>query len=73
MTYLTIEIPDNKLNVIESISSLLKTEGINTLQIDSEGDLSEHEFSLLQESFKEVMLIKSGKIKPTPVSELWND
>lgn len=73
MTYLTIEIPDNKLNVIDSISALLKKEGINTLEIDSEPDLSEREFLLLQEGYKEAMLIKSGKMKPTPISELWNE
>ena len=70
MTTLTIEIPDSEK---ATIFAFIKKRGGNILNIDSEDDLTEAEFALLQESYKEALLIKKGVIKALPVSELWND
>lgn len=70
MTTLTIEIPDSEK---ATISDFIKKRGGNILNIDSEDDLTEAEFALLQESFKEALLIKKGVVKGIPASELWND
>jgi hypothetical protein len=68
MTTLTIEIPDNER---ATVSAFIKKKGGNILNIDSEDDLTEAEFALLQESYKEALLIKKGVLKALPVSELW--
>jgi hypothetical protein len=70
MTTLTIEIPDSER---ASILKVVKKAGGNVLDIDTDDDLSEAEFKLLQESYKEALQIKDGKIKAIPASELWND
>jgi hypothetical protein len=36
-------------------------------------DLTLAEFEMLQESYKELLMIQAGIIKGTPVSELWTD
>ena len=71
MTTLTIQIPDSQTDVINTISNLIKDIG-GHMDIESD-DLSQKEFELLQESYKEVLMIKDGLKKPTPASELWND
>jgi len=70
MTTLTIEIPDSEK---VTIANFIKKRGGNILNIESDEDLTEAEFALLQESYKEALLIKKGVIKALPVSELWND
>ncbi|MDP9080903.1 MAG: hypothetical protein M3O71_26080 [Bacteroidota bacterium] len=70
MTTITIEIPDNKRT---SILALIKEAGGNVLNIGTDDDLSEAEFKLLQESYKEALQIRDGKIEAIPASELWND
>jgi len=70
MITLTIEIPDSEKTII---FNFIKKRGGNILNIDSDDDLTEDEFALLQESYKEALLIKKGLIKALPVSELWND
>jgi hypothetical protein len=35
-------------------------------------DLTLAEFEMLQESYKELLMIKAGLKNATPVSELWN-
>jgi len=70
MTTLTIEIPDSER---ASILKVVRKAGGNIIDIDSDDDLSEAEFKLLQESYKEALQIKDGKIKAIPASELWND
>jgi hypothetical protein len=70
MTTLTIEIPDSER---DSILKVVKKAGGNVLEIDTDDDLSEAEFKLLQESYKEALQIRDGKIKAIPASELWND
>jgi hypothetical protein len=66
MTTLTIEIPDNKRS---SFLEVIKKAGAEILDIETD-DLSEAEFKLLKESYKEALLIRDSKI---PGSELWND
>ncbi len=70
MTTLTIEIPDVEKAII---SHFIIERGGNILNIDSDDDLTEEEFLLPQESYKEALLIKQGIIKALPISELWND
>ena len=70
MTTLTIEIPDSEK---ATVFNFIKKRGGNILNIDSDEDLTEAEFALLQESYKEALLIKKGVIKALPISELWND
>jgi hypothetical protein len=70
MTSLTIEIPKSEIAII---SDFIKKRGGNILNIDLDNDLTEAEFALLQETYREALLIRSGVIKPVPVSELWND
>lgn len=71
MTKLTIEIPESEqIDVFDFI----KQKGGNILTIDAaDDDLEAEEFALLQESYKEALLIKKGIIKSLPVSELWDE
>jgi hypothetical protein len=71
MTTLTIQLPDNKSGVIADIADIIKKVG-GHIDIDSD-DLSPKEFELLQEGYKEALMIKDGLIKGIPASELWND
>jgi hypothetical protein len=70
MTTLTIEIPDNGK---VAIFNFIKKRGGNIVTVESDDDLTPAEFDLLQESYKETLLIKKAVIKPLPISELWND
>jgi hypothetical protein len=71
MTTLIIEIPDN---VTQDISAIVKAKGGNVVHLDAdEEDLTQTELDLLKRGLKEALLIKEGKIKPIPFSELWND
>lgn len=71
MTTLIIEIPDSETN---DISNIVKAKGGNVVHIGSdEEDLTHEELELLKRSLKEALLIKEGKIKSIPFSELWND
>jgi hypothetical protein len=70
MTTLTIEIPDSEKAVI---FDFIKKRGGTIVTIEADDNLTQTEFDLLQESYKEALLIKKGIIKPVPISELWND
>ena len=70
MTTLTIEIPDSEKAVI---FDFIKKRGGNIVTVESDDDLTQAEFDLLQESYKEALLIKKGVIKAVPISELWNE
>jgi hypothetical protein len=72
MTTLTINIPDSGKNIIPDISALVKSAG-GDISVNSDDDLSDEEFTLLKESYKEALLIKDGKLKGIPTSQLWND
>lgn len=41
------------------------------LKLSNGFDISEIEFNSLKKACKEAVLIKQGKLKPIPVSELW--
>jgi len=71
MITLTIELPDSKTDVIATISTIIKKAGGN-IDIDN-GDLAPAELSMLQESYKEALMIQAGLKKGIPASELWND
>lgn len=72
MTTITINIPDSNLDIISEISAMVKNAGGN-LSVYSDDDLSDEELELLKSSYKEALLIRDGKSKGIPVSELWND
>ena len=69
---LTIELPDNANDIIATISNLIKDAG-GSISIDADDNLTQTEFDLLQESYREALQIKNGTVKPIPASELWND
>jgi hypothetical protein len=70
MTTLIIKIPDSET---QEISAIVKARGGNVVHIDSdEEDLTPEELELLKRGLKEALLIKEGKIKSIPFSELWN-
>ena len=71
MTTLTIQLPDDKKNVIADIADIIKKAG-GRIDVDTD-DLSAKEFEMLQEAFKEALDIKAGLKKGIPASELWND
>jgi hypothetical protein len=71
MTTLIIEIPDNETG---EITDIVRSKGGNVVNIDADDeDLSPAELALLKRGLKEALLIKDGKIKSIPFSELWND
>ena len=71
MTTLIIEIPDD---ATDDISNIVKEKGGNVVNINSdEEDLSSNEVELLIRGLKEALLIKEGKIRSIPFSDLWND
>jgi hypothetical protein len=71
MTTLTIELPDNETDVIATITNMIKNVG-GRIDIDN-GDVTPAELAMLQESYKEALMIKAGLKEGTPASELWND
>jgi len=71
MTTLIIEIPDSETG---EISNIVRARGGSVVQIDAaDEDLTPTEVELLKRGLKEALLIKDGKIKSIPFSELWND
>lgn len=71
MTTLIIEIPDSEA---VDISNIVRAKGGNVVSVDSDDEnLTPDELDLLKRGLKEALLIKEGKIKPIPFSELWND
>ncbi len=71
MTTLIIEIPDSETN---EISDIVKAKGGNVVYVNTDGeDLTPAELESLKRGIKEALLIKEGKIKAIPFSELWND
>lgn len=72
MTTLTINISESDKSFLSEISALVKKAGYD-ITITNDDDLTEEEFAMMADGYKEALLIKSGKIKATPASELWND
>lgn len=71
MTTLIIEIPDSETG---DISDIVKAKGGNVVYVNTDDeDLTLDELELLKRGIKEALLIKEGKIKSIPFSELWND
>jgi hypothetical protein len=69
MTTLIIEIPDID---VADISNMVKARGGSVFKADDE-NLTPTELESLKRGLKEALLIKEGKIKSIPFSELWND
>jgi hypothetical protein len=71
MTTLIIEIPDVET---EDISNIIRAKGGSVVHVNAdEEDLTPHELELLKKGLHEALLIKEGKLKSIPFSELWND
>ncbi len=71
MTTLIIEIPDSET---VDISNIVRAKGGNVVQVNADEEfLTPEELALLKRGFNEALLIKEGKIKSIPFSELWND
>jgi len=52
-----------------------KSVNVSSTRVETEDDddLSQKEFELLQESYKELLLVKDGFKTAIPASELWNN
>jgi hypothetical protein len=71
MTTLIIEIPDIE---VTDISNIVKAKGGSVFNASMDDDnLTLDELDSLKRGLKEALLIKEGKIKSIPFSELWND
>jgi hypothetical protein len=71
MTTLIIEIPDSEMS---DISNIVRSRGGSIVSVDAdENNLTVEELNLLKRGLKEALLIKEGKIKSIPFSDLWND
>lgn len=71
MTTLIIEVPDG---VTEDITNIVNAKGGNVVYVNTDDEnLTLNELEQLKRGIKEAMLIKEGKIKSIPFSELWND
>jgi len=71
MTTITLEIPDS---ATDDLSNFVKERGGNILNMHADEDnLSETEVELLKKGLKQALLVKEGKLKSIPFSELWND
>jgi hypothetical protein len=70
MTMLIIEIPDIE---VADISNIVKAKGGSVFNASEDEDLTPDELESLKRGLKEALLIKEGKIKAIPFSELWND
>lgn len=75
MTTLTVNIPGDSKAVIEAISKIVDKVGgnISILSTSDADDLGKAEFEALKLSYKEALLIKDGKAKSVPISELWDE
>ena len=71
MTTLIIEIPEAE---VTDISNFVKSRGGNIFNA-SAGDenLTIDELESLKRGLREALLIKDGKLKSIPYSELWNE
>lgn len=69
---MTINIPDTDTAFISNLSSIVKLQGYDLI-ITNDDDLSLGEFESLKKGLEEAVLIKEGKLKAIPASELWND
>jgi hypothetical protein len=71
MTTLIIEIPDSEA---KDISNIVRARGGNVVDANAEDEnLTSTELDLLKRGLKEALLIKEGKVKSIPFSELWTD
>jgi hypothetical protein len=71
MITLIIEIPDSE---VKEISNIVKTKGGSVFNASEDDDnLTEDELESLKRGLKEALLIKEGKMKGRPLSELWDD
>ena len=71
MTTLIVEIPDTE---VKEISNIVRAKGGSVFNAsEDEENLTVDELESLKIGLKEALLIKEGKIKGTPLSELWDD
>jgi hypothetical protein len=71
MTTLIIEIPENE---VTGISNIVKAKGGNVFEANPDDEnLTAGELESLKRGLKEALLIRDGKIKSIPFSELWDE
>ncbi|MBB3057000.1 hypothetical protein [Mucilaginibacter gotjawali] len=71
MTTLIIEIPEAE---VTDISNFVKSRGGNIFNANAGDENSTiDELESLKRGLKEALLIKDGKLKSIPYSELWNE
>ena len=70
MTTLTIEVPDKE---VKEISSYIKQKGGKVLKKLSVGAIKRSQQSSLKQGLTEALRISQGKIKGTPLSQLWDE
>jgi hypothetical protein len=70
MTTLIIEIPDTE---VKEIANIVKAKGGSVFNAsDDDDNLTQDELESLKRGLKEALLIKEGKMKGRPLSELWD-
>ena len=71
MTTLIIEIPENE---VTDISNIVKAKGGHVFEpYPDDENLTMGELESLKRGLKEALLIRDGKIKSIPFSELWDE
>lgn len=71
MTTLIIEIPENE---VTDVSNIVKARSGNVFEANPDDEnLTVDELESLKRGLKEALLIRDGKIKPIPFSELWDE
>lgn len=71
MTILIIEIPEAE---VTDISNFVKSRGGKVFKASAGGEnLTIDELESLKRGLREALLIKDGKLKSIPYSELWNE
>lgn len=70
MTTLTIEVPDKE---VKEISSYIQQKGGKVLKELSAGAIKRSQQSSLKQGLTEAVLIRQGKMKGTPLSQLWDE
>jgi hypothetical protein len=74
MTTITIQLPESEVDIITTISDIVKNVKGSRIDIDNDDDgFTDNEMVALQRSLKEVAMIKKGELKPLSMNDLWDE
>jgi hypothetical protein len=73
MTTLIIEIPDDNKSILSKLTTITKNAGLKVRVDKDEDNLTESEYTSLENACNEAVLIKKGLSKGILPSDLWND